>query len=144
MSRNCLLFFGHICAFYLCVKTMMKNRVRKPRMPQCLACSHPPADEKHRSFSHFSSLLDNNISSVRTHRDRKPLPFIYNEESPDEVFGFLRCVNKLLFLKAPLAGQDVVQSLIVVIAKERTQTTQTNMKEERIISISCEIVCMCL
>lgn len=53
------------------------------------------------------------------------LPFVHNQQSGDEVFGLLRRVRKLWLIKVPLTGQDVVQGLVVVIAKERTETTQT-------------------
>lgn len=53
------------------------------------------------------------------------LPLVYNQQSGDEVFGLLRRVRKLRLIKVPLTGQDVIQGLIVVIAKERTETTET-------------------
>lgn len=57
------------------------------------------------------------------------IPFIYNQESGDEVFGFFWCIYKLLFLKVPPTGQDVIQSLIVIITEEGTQTAQTSREK---------------
>lgn len=52
-------------------------------------------------------------------------PFVYHQHSGDEIFGLFRRVRKLRLIKVPLTGQDVVQGLVVVVAEERTETTQT-------------------
>lgn len=52
------------------------------------------------------------------------LPFVHDQQPGDEVFGLRRRVGKLRLVKVPLAGQDVVQGLVVVVAEERTQTAQ--------------------
>lgn len=64
---------------------------------------------------------------------RRLIPFVYNEESFDEVFGLLGRIYKLWFIKVPLTGQDVIQSLVVIITKEGTETTQTNMERQIVI-----------
>ncbi len=66
---------------------------------------------------------------------RRWIPFIGDEQPRDEVFGFFRCIYKLLFLKVPLAGQDVIQSLIVVITEEGTETAQPVRKRQTVINV---------
>lgn len=70
------------------------------------------------------------------------IPFIYNKEPGDKIFGFLRRIYKFLFLKVPLTGQDVVQSLVVIITKEGTETTQPNRKIQTVINITLLKMCV--
>ncbi len=67
---------------------------------------------------------------------RRRIPFIHEEQSGDEVFGFFRRIHKLLFLKVPLTGQDVIQGLVVIVTKEGTETAQTVGKRRTAVSIS--------
>lgn len=79
------------------------------------------------------------------------LPLVYNQQSGDEVFGLLRRVRKLRLIKVPLTGQDVIQGLIVVITKERTETTETGRgKSDRcshcvtMWAHGCPFLCACV
>lgn len=78
------------------------------------------------------------------------IPFIYNEQPGDKIFGFLGRIYKLLFLEVPLTGQNVIQSLVVVIAKEGTETTQTKRegqkerKKQSLTLLSSKCACMYL
>lgn len=56
------------------------------------------------------------------------IPFIHDEHPGDEVFGLLRRICKLWLIKVPLGGQNVVEGLVVIIAKERRETAQANRK----------------
>lgn len=56
------------------------------------------------------------------------IPFIHDEHPGDEVFGLLRRICKLWLIKVPLGGQNVVEGLVVIVAKERRETAQANRK----------------
>lgn len=58
------------------------------------------------------------------------IPFIYDEQPGDEVLGILRRICKLWLIEVPLTGQDVVQSLIVIVTKEWAETAQTNRERD--------------
>lgn len=75
------------------------------------------------------------------------IPFIHDEQSGDEVFGFFGCICKLGLIKVPLTGQDVVQSLVVIITKEWTEPAQTNGERQPVIYslvFMCVYFCVCL
>lgn len=52
-------------------------------------------------------------------------PLALDQESGDEVFRLLRDVGELLLLEVPLAGQDVVERLVVILAEEGRQATES-------------------
>lgn len=58
-----------------------------------------------------------------------PPALALHQQTRDEVFGFIRDVFKLLLLKVPLAGQDVVQGLVVIVAEKRRQAAETGARE---------------
>lgn len=76
---------------------------------------------------------------------KRKIPFIGDEHPGDEVFGFVGRVYELGFVKAPLAGQDVIQSLVVIVTKEGTETAQTVRKNGREMVIMVSVwMCLCM
>lgn len=53
-----------------------------------------------------------------------PPALALHQQTGDEVFGLVRDVGELVHLKVPLAGQDVVQRLVVVVAQERGEAAE--------------------
>lgn len=53
-----------------------------------------------------------------------PPALALHQQAGDEVFGLVRDVGELVHLKVPLAGQDVVERLVVVVAQKRRQTAE--------------------
>lgn len=53
-----------------------------------------------------------------------PPALALHQQTGDEVFGLVRDVGELVHLKVPLAGQDVVERLVVVVAQERGQAAE--------------------
>lgn len=67
---------------------------------------------------------------VNVSRVAEYIPFIHNEHPGDEVLGILGRICKLRLIKVPLTGQDVVQSLVVIVTKEWAETAQTNRERQ--------------
>ncbi len=61
-----------------------------------------------------------------------PPALALHQQAGDEVFGLVRDVCKLLLLKVPLTGQDVVQCLVVIIPQKRRQATEPGTKEAQV------------
>lgn len=59
-----------------------------------------------------------------------PPAFALHQQTGDEVLGFIRDVFKLLLLKVPLTGQDVVQGLVVIVAKKWRQAAEPGSREK--------------
>lgn len=60
-----------------------------------------------------------------------PPALALHQQTGDEVFGLIRDVGELVHLKVPLAGQDVVERLVVVVAQERRQAAEPGAKESK-------------
>lgn len=118
---------------YLCIQVMMKDRVRQPGVSQGLWSAHPPS--KVRSNVATALKETKNLDLSLAPKTEFCSPFVYDQQSANEVSGLLRRVRKLRLVKVPLAGQDVVQGLIVVVAKERAETTQTGGGGIRLLAV---------
>lgn len=57
-----------------------------------------------------------------------PPTLALHKQTGDEVFGLIRNVCKLLLLKVPLTGQDVVQCLVVIVPQEWRQATKSGQR----------------
>lgn len=57
-------------------------------------------------------------------RGAHPPALALHQQTGDEVFGLVRDVGELVHLKVPLAGQDVVERLVVIVAQERRQAAE--------------------
>lgn len=53
-----------------------------------------------------------------------PPALALDQQARDEVLGLVRHAGELVHLKVPLAGQDVVERLVVVVAQERGQAAE--------------------
>lgn len=110
----------------------MKDWVRKPGMSQGLRSPHPPSEDRHNTYAvNMHQNHHDNVSKQR-HQSRMKewIPFIHNEQPGDEILGILGRICKLWLIKVPLTGQDVVQSLVVIITKEWAETAQTNRERQ--------------
>lgn len=60
-----------------------------------------------------------------------PPALALHQQTGDEVFGLVRDVGELVHLKVPLAGQDVVERLVVVVTQERRQAAEPGARREK-------------
>lgn len=73
-----------------------------------------------------------------------PPALALHQQTGDEVFGLIRNVRKLLLLKVPLTGQDVVQRLVVVIPQERRQAAEPGPRANTGQGCCCVFLCVCV
>lgn len=79
-----------------------------------------------------------------------PPALALHQQTGDEVFGLVRDVSELVHLKVPLAGQDVVERLVVVVAQERRQAAEPGARRanagwRQLLARACPAcVCTCI
>lgn len=71
-----------------------------------------------------------------------PPALALHQQTGDEVLGFTRDVFKLLLLKVPLTGQDVVQGLVVIVAKKWRQAAESRSREKHKLGVLLQPACL--
>lgn len=71
-----------------------------------------------------------------------PPALALHQQTGDEVLGFTRDVFKLLLLKVPLTGQDVVQGLVVIVAKKWRQAAESRSRGKHKLGVLLQPACL--
>lgn len=72
-----------------------------------------------------------------------PPALALHQQTGDEVFGLVWDVGELVHLKVPLAGQDVVERLVVVVAQERRQAAEPGARRGLATAAGARPACAC-